>query len=246
MTDRFLQFGSFRLDVNHRLLLQNGDVVPLEPKQFDTLLALVEGRGRVLSKDELIASVWPDVFIEETNLTRNISVLRRTLGEGCIETFPKRGYRFAKPINELNGEPAIETTLDRDAMARDRPPVQTRPVVHLAFRRGGALVLVLAGLAVLGYYLLRREREIPLGDATFAQLTDQPGPELYPSLAPDGDFFVYASRASGNWDIFLQRVQEGNPINLTKDCSFDDSQPSFSPDGRLIAFRSERDAEASS
>jgi TolB protein len=64
---------------------------------------------------------------------------------------------------------------------------------------------------------------------------------LYPSLSPDGNYFVYASRAAGNWDIYLQRVGGRNAINLTKDSLLDDTQPAYSPDGQRIAFRSERD-----
>jgi serine/threonine protein kinase len=76
---------------------------------------------------------------------------------------------------------------------------------------------------------------------TFTQLTDQPGPALYPSLSPDGKSLVYQSRASGKWDIYFQRVGGKNSVNLTKDSADENTQPAFSPDGELIAFRSERD-----
>ena len=76
---------------------------------------------------------------------------------------------------------------------------------------------------------------------SFTQLTYEPGTEFFPSLSPDGKTVVYASRASGNWDIYLLRVGGSNPINLTKDSTSDDSQPAFSPDGERIVFRSERE-----
>src|SRR5205823_4334090 len=85
------------------------------------------------------------------------------------------------------------------------------------------------------------EASTPLRNATFTQLTDQSGPEYFPSLSPDGKSFVYASYAGGNWDIYLQRVGGKNPVNLTKDSPSDDTQPAFSPDGERIAFRSERE-----
>jgi serine/threonine protein kinase len=75
----------------------------------------------------------------------------------------------------------------------------------------------------------------------FTQLTDEAGPELYPSLSPDGRSFVYQSRASGKWDIYFQRVGGKNPVNLTKDSTDENTQPTFSPDGERVAFRSERD-----
>ena len=80
-----------------------------------------------------------------------------------------------------------------------------------------------------------------LFDGRFRRLTSQSGEELYPGLSADGEFLVYASRAAGNWDVYLKRVRGEKPINLTEDSPADDTQPAFSPDGRFIAFRSERD-----
>lgn len=93
------RFEPFLLDANERLLMRDGKVVPLPPRVIDTLLILVENSGRVLEKDELMQTLWPDVSVEESNLTQNISQIRRALGEGdWIETIPKRGYRFAAQV----------------------------------------------------------------------------------------------------------------------------------------------------
>jgi Tol biopolymer transport system component/DNA-binding winged helix-turn-helix (wHTH) protein len=100
------EFGPFRLDAANRLLLRNGETVPLKPKVFDTLLALVEQSGRVLTKQELMEKIWPDTAVEENNLTQNISALRKILGQSAdgqqyIETIPRRGYRFVPHVNEV-------------------------------------------------------------------------------------------------------------------------------------------------
>ncbi|MEN3331689.1 MAG: eukaryotic-like serine/threonine-protein kinase [Blastocatellia bacterium] len=104
---RLYEFGPYRVDTTDRLLLKEGKVVPLPPKVFDILLAFVERSGRVLDKDELMQEVWPDTFVEEGNLARNVSTLRRALGEGegghpYIETIPRRGYRFVAKVKELS------------------------------------------------------------------------------------------------------------------------------------------------
>src|SRR5262245_52214646 len=107
---QIFEFGHYRLDAAERLLLRDGEVVPLQPKVFDLLLALVERHGRLLEKDELMRVVWPDTIVEEANLANNISILRKTLnenGERFIETVPKRGYRFVAPVLEQSEEPGV-------------------------------------------------------------------------------------------------------------------------------------------
>jgi TolB-like protein/Tfp pilus assembly protein PilF len=99
------EFGPFRLDALRSLLLREGAHVPLSPKAFETLLVLVRNRGRVIKKEELIKCIWPDSFVEEGNLTQNIFVLRKALGEGpndhrYIVTVPGHGYRFVAPVRE--------------------------------------------------------------------------------------------------------------------------------------------------
>jgi DNA-binding winged helix-turn-helix (wHTH) protein len=80
------------------VLTRSGVLVSLPPKALNMLLALLESEGRVVTKQKLIESVWPDSFVEEGNLTQNIFLLRRELGDGYIQTIPKRGYRFAAAV----------------------------------------------------------------------------------------------------------------------------------------------------
>ncbi|HYW42479.1 MAG TPA: transcriptional regulator [Bryobacteraceae bacterium] len=91
-------FGPFRYDAGQRVLLRDGEVVALVPKAVDTLHALLERRGQIVEKAELMKMVWPDTTVEEIGLARNISLLRKALGddnETYIETVPRRGYRVA-------------------------------------------------------------------------------------------------------------------------------------------------------
>ena len=110
-TSDFYEFGRFRVKSDERLLLRGEDLVPLTPKAFDILLTLLENDGRIVNKDDLMKKVWPNTFVEEGNLTQNVSLLRKALGESAngpqfIETVPRRGYRFVAPVNRAseNGE----------------------------------------------------------------------------------------------------------------------------------------------
>ena len=108
------RFGSFVLHGDERVLQrEGGEIVPLTPKAVETLLALVEHHGHVLTKDELMERVWPETFVEESGLARNVSVLRKALGKGYIETVPKRGYRFTAQVEVI--EPKRETASEKRA-----------------------------------------------------------------------------------------------------------------------------------
>ncbi|MFN0110531.1 MAG: winged helix-turn-helix domain-containing protein [Blastocatellia bacterium] len=101
----FYDFDRFRIDATERVLLADGEIIPLTQKAFDVLMALVERRGQIVSKDELMELVWPDTFVEEGNLAQNIYTLRKVLGQTSdeqdfIKTIPKRGYRFVSSVNE--------------------------------------------------------------------------------------------------------------------------------------------------
>jgi TolB-like protein/Tfp pilus assembly protein PilF len=105
------EFGPFRLNAMERLLLRDGEPVPLPPKVFDTLLVLVDNSGRLVAKDELMSRLWPDTFVEEATLARNISDLRKALGQSSgeatfIETVPKAGYRFVARVTQVRGPDA--------------------------------------------------------------------------------------------------------------------------------------------
>lgn len=111
----FYEFDSFRLDPDERVLFRDGVPVAVSPKLFDTLFVLVRENGHIVEKDDLIAQVWPDTYVEENNLSQYISSLRRVIGDEprgsrLIETVPRRGYRFIGPVREIRSNGAEEET----------------------------------------------------------------------------------------------------------------------------------------
>jgi len=105
-TKRVYYFGSFCLNEAEQQLRRNGNPIRLAPKAFEVLLVLIQNKGCLVTKEKLLEEIWPDVFVEEANLSVNIASLRKALDEGdaarhWIETVPKRGYRFVAHVSEL-------------------------------------------------------------------------------------------------------------------------------------------------
>src|ERR1035438_5345194 len=145
---KYFRFGNFRLYPTESLLLQDGNPVSLAPKAFEILLYLVQNSGHLVKRDELMQAVWPDSFVEETNLTVNISLLRKLLGGAAdgqtyIATVPRKGYRFQAAVEECDESgtlalgadgvgPSGETAQDVGAEAPESPSVSDGSLVGIA------------------------------------------------------------------------------------------------------------------
>jgi DNA-binding winged helix-turn-helix (wHTH) protein/tetratricopeptide (TPR) repeat protein len=188
------EFGPFKLNVEERTLLNEGRVVQLTPKVFDTLLILLERRGQLVRKDELMESLWPDSFVEERNLAQNIFLLRKALGDGekgrrYIQTVPKGGYRFIAEVRALPHDTAAESpdaahgpgaqdaadgpAPDADIGGGDRPAGQAAERAPRAGagarRRVSKPLAALAGLALVvacgvSVLLLHRRPAVSVGE----------------------------------------------------------------------------------
>jgi TolB-like protein/DNA-binding winged helix-turn-helix (wHTH) protein/Tfp pilus assembly protein PilF len=142
----FYAFGPFRLEPEERLLLRDRRPVPLGPKVTETLLLLVQNAGHLVDKDELMKGVWPDAFVEEGNLNKNIFLLRKVLGQWddgreYIETVPKRGYRFVAPVNQSVEEDSAPQPL---VGAKTQAATKRVPWLRTGKAMGIFLLLVLA------------------------------------------------------------------------------------------------------
>jgi DNA-binding winged helix-turn-helix (wHTH) protein len=144
-TERYFEFGNYRIDVSKRLLYRDGVQVPLTPKVFDTLLVLVENKGRTVDKGELMDLLWQDSFVEESNLAENIRKLRRALDESpgenrFIMTVPRGGYRFVSDVREIDPDEVetvvSEVTRSRVRLSRSGRLGQELPATDIPIRGG--------------------------------------------------------------------------------------------------------------
>jgi len=171
------EFGAFCLDPAEHTLLRDGQPIPLRPKVYDLLVVLVENRGHLVDKEQLMSSVWAEEFVEEGNINKNISMLRQALGESgggtkFIETVPKRGYRFVAEVREVNNNRQAE--LLTQAAARPthehQPPRENHeqslplpPLMQSQVKRFNKHWIALVGvpllvLAAIVYVVLTRQR----------------------------------------------------------------------------------------
>ena len=142
------EFGPFRVDADKELLLRAGEPVPLTPKTFQILLVLIRHKEQVVTKDDLMKTVWPDTFVEESNLSRNIFMLRKALGDSAqdryIVTVPGRGYRLAESVQLV---PEREVSLVAATHSKIEIKVrETRPWLWIG---AGVVVLMIAGAGLL-------------------------------------------------------------------------------------------------
>lgn len=173
MSGRFVfAFGDFRLDPADKVLYRDGEPVPLTPKALDTLVVLVEQHPRLVTKDELLARVWPDTFVEDNNLAQHVSLLRRVLAEGAgsdpvIETIPRRGYRFRPIVTRFDdeGRSPGEAATGVSAAVAPSASVATAAPADPAPRttRDGIAWLAAAGAAVLVLVVAATRQGVPLG-----------------------------------------------------------------------------------
>ena len=234
------KFGPFRLNLEGRVLMRDHQVVPLAPKTFDLLVILVQSRGRAFSKQELMNSLWPDTFVEEANLSFQIFVLRKALGEDgarWVETVPKHGYRFsadvrtAVPSDHSSAEPLGSAENEPSPLM---PKRSTRKVWLAAATVTAALLVVATFLTVVRAPRTSAVRSFP---SPAVPLTAYPGFELAPSISPDGSrvAFAWNGPTQDNYDIYVKLAGPGEPVPLTRNPAADVS-PAWSPDGRFIAF----------
>jgi DNA-binding winged helix-turn-helix (wHTH) protein/Tol biopolymer transport system component len=224
-------FDNFEIDAPNRMLLRDGQPVALTGKLFDVLLVFAENPGRLLEKDELLQKVWGSDFVEEGNLARNVSSLRKALGDTgrehkYIATVQGHGYRF---LAETSTVPVREV---RRPDANGAEPAGSRRWILLA------ATLVLAAFAVFGLAFLnfpnRRTSDVSAQPLTFRRLTSS-GTVTKLALSPDGNLIAFASGDNNGTKLVVRQTGVSNEITLTTVKGLI-SSISFSPDSKLIFY----------
>lgn len=261
---RHYDFEDFRLDVDHLLLFRNGEQLALTPKVVETLLALIESRGEIVSKDELMRTVWPNTSVEEGNLSQNLYILRKSLGKTVdgrpfIETLRRRGYRFNAVVEEItNGFRSEGKTSDLDrgelrAGRRDEGNVLTpdeETAQHrehsasgskLSNRRSrvAAAVLVTVVISTMLFVWLRyssnSKNVATKDDVSIVNLTDGENID-FATISPDGNYFCYVSHDGEKAHLMLQQTGESRSHEITEPFSGNIYNTTFTPDSQFVYF----------
>jgi len=170
-------FGDFCLDASQKALFRRGELIPLTPKSMETLIVLIERHGRIVDKKELMEAVWPETFVEEVSLARNISILRKVLsesdnGESYIKTIPKRGYRFVAPVQRTDQASSAATWPEA------RPGV-AMPGSRLALQACVAVVGVLLVLGAIYFFVHHRAVLAENDSIVLADLSNTTGESVF-------------------------------------------------------------------
>src|SRR5262249_43734848 len=229
MISHCFEFGEFRVDLLTHRLLRNGEVVPLQPKAFDTLVVLIENRGRIVERAALMKTLWPDSFVEEANLTQYVFTLRKALGDQpngqpYIETVPRRGYFFAAEARE------IRDAVDAATAATSRVVDAETPGDTLSREQGTStqvrashwltLAAVVAPLVVAGGGTWLRLRRSPAPLPEYVQLTNYADSATSPALSADGRVLAFLRGPEtfrGPADVYVKILPGGQPFQLTHD-----------------------------
>jgi len=235
-------FEGFHLDAEHLMLSREGQELALTPKQVETLLALVERRGEIVTKDALMRRLWGDAAVEESNLVQNIYILRKTLGKTSngkpmIETLRRRGYRF-------NGELKTDPLKTR-GQGDEHHDVQTgndkkgrHAARRLAFSVIAITVLILVGVG--GWFVKGSwaGREAPIVTSQFAsERLSTDGKVLNATISPDGTFVVYAHGGPGeSQSVWRRDLKSGHNAEIIKPSNDAYFGLAISPDGKDLYF----------
>ncbi len=264
--NRLYEFDDFRVDPNQKCLWRGKNLVSLTPKAFDTLVVLIENKGRVVDKDTLLNQVWADTFVEEATLAQNISTLRKTLalqpdGKQFIETIPRRGYRFVGEVREIideeeifvvethrqtriiskeeihNSDGTVQTVdLEKAVLVSPKPAFLTKRRLHLATRVLVCVVLLAGSYFAFRQYLQPKK----MSDEQFQNFQiaklTSNGNIHRIAISGDGKYLALVEKKNEFYTLFLRQTNNANQIEIIPPNKDDFIGVTFSPDNEFIYY----------
>ena len=246
-------------------VVKAGSNIQIEPKTFSVLLFLIENRGRLIEKDELLDALWKDTHVTENALTREIARLRKVLGDDpkqarYIQTVHTRGYRFIAHVQVMNGDKRNgHESVELETLARrgeasplglsrashngvERTTQEKSKARQLVPRRALMLPALTTSLVICAIaYVAWRSLRIPVSTITIGEImavTSSTGLNLDPTLSPDGNTVVYSSDRAGSFELYGKPLASGGrEVQLTSDGNRN-LEPAWSPDGKFLAYHS--------
>lgn len=258
------QFDSVVVDPRSARVTKAGIPVVLEPKAYDLLVVLVSRPGDLVTKQELLDTIWPNVFVTDNAVARVVAQLRRGLGDSArgaryIETVPTRGYRFVAPVTRMSrhvaassmeagaavGRPATDVATTTPVPPATAPPASVAATArprdrshYLALFFG---VVAVAAL-VMAWVAQQDARRLPpvVGPESLVQLTSSPSLDAFPAWSPDGSRLAYSSDRTGTFELHVRVTGAGGTREALTSDGQRNVQPSWSPDGTRLAYHSAR------
>jgi Tol biopolymer transport system component/DNA-binding winged helix-turn-helix (wHTH) protein len=240
------QFDDVRLDLQRMAITRSGAAVDVEPKAFDVLRHLVEHADRVVTREELLDTVWRDTFVTPNVLSRAVAQLRKALGDDArearyIETVAKRGYRFIAVVTHDDATPAAGrdsaamSGISGDLATPDPVVVPAPTSARTSWAAAAAiLAMVIGGAALVARRPIPGKLSLPAPE----RVTTRPGNNTTPAMSPDGRAVAFVSDRTGSLEINVVGLAPGSEAVAITNDGGQNMQPDWSPDGRWIAFHS--------
>ena len=245
-------FADIEVRESEFCIVRDGEVLAVEPKAFRVLLVLLRNPQKLIPKETLLDAVWGDTAVSENSLTRSIALLRKLLGDDTheprfIATVPTVGYRFLcdVQVTEDGFTPGHSVSGLRESSAEPKSEGHPTPPPEGSHRPEISRLLIALGACVLlagtGWLVYKRWHGNAPGmpvQRALTRLTFDEGLQTGATWSPDGRYIAYSSDRTGKFDIWVQQVSGGNPVQITKGPG-QNWQPDWSPDGKYIVYRSE-------
>lgn len=241
-------FRDFTLDLHAGFLRRGTNELPLRPKSFEVLAYLVERNGRLVTREELMAAIWPDVAVTEDSLTKCIADIRKALddrSQRVIRTIVRRGYVFNVDVTTGAGADTIRQPAVEDPSPPNRRISEQAEDEILRHRPGrwawmaALAALLVAGGAIVADFRTTSGRRGAASTPDYTQVTNFTDSVFAPALSPDGRMLAFirgeATTVGGIGDIFIKLLPDGEPVRLTHDAG-NKMSPTFTPGGNRVAY----------